>query len=141
MKVFVKYVMAIGCVLLLTGSAVGCSSASDPEPQQEDLMSVAPPVVPTNPGNTANAAAGDKSVSSGNSKDGIATAIGVALNGDANWQGSVLHVKLNNEAISALGGLTECRVIREFLVDDQSAMLDMNGTVINCTELLAEMED
>lgn len=144
MKVFVKYLMALGCVLLLTGSAVGCSSASDSEPQQEDLTSVAPPLVPTkpgNPGNPANAAAEDKLASNGNTKDGIATAIGAALDGDANWQGSILHVKLKNEAISALGGLTECRVIREFLVEDQSATLDMNGTVISCTELLAEMED
>lgn len=150
MKVFVKYLMALGCVLLLTSSAVGCSSASDSEPQQEDLTSVAPPLVPTkpanpgnpgNPGNTANAAAEDKLASNGNTKDGIATAIGAALDGDANWQGSILHVKLKNEAISALGGLTECRVIREFLVEDQSATLDMNGTVISCTELLAEMED
>lgn len=56
----------------------------------------------------------------------------------ARWEGNVLHVKMDDNTNTIRPGWTECRVIRHFLEDNQTAVIEFSSGPLKCEDVLNE---
>ena len=73
-------------------------------------------------------------------RDAIARSVEAGFstkNGKARWEGDTLILAVDGDATAAMAGFTECRVLLEFLLEDDVSIIEYPNGRLACADVLA----